>query len=66
MPFCNDLIGHAKLVHDMLHELDFLGGIELDEWLLLYPFSELVDSHIDVLKATQSSFEGSNHIKSPT
>jgi len=54
------------MIHDIPQELDYLGGIELDEWLVVDPFSELVNSHIDVLETTRSSFEGSNHVKPPT
>jgi len=54
------------MIHDIPHELDCLGGIECDEWLVLYPFGELVNSHIDVLETTRSSFEGFNHVEPPT
>ena len=53
------------MVHNVLHELDYLCSVKLDEWLVLYPLSELVNSHIDVLKTTRCSFEGSNHVEPP-
>jgi hypothetical protein len=28
---CDDSIGHAILIHNVLHELDYLSSIELDE-----------------------------------
>ena len=59
----NDPIGHTKPVHNVLHELDCLCDVELDEWIVFYLLSELVNSHVDVLKATRCSFERSNHVE---
>ena len=56
-------IGHAKAMHDILYELDYLGGTKLDKRLVFNPLSELVDGNINVLKTTFSSFEWSNHVK---
>ena len=38
-------------------------SIKLDEWLVLYPLSELVNSYVDVLKTTWCLFERSNHVE---
>jgi hypothetical protein len=62
----DDPIGHVKLVHNVLHELDCLCSIELDEWLVLYPLGELVDSHVDVFKTTWRVLERSYHVKLPS
>ena len=53
-------------MHYLLHELDCLCGVELDEWFLLDPLGELVDSDVDVLETTRGPFEGSDHIEPPT
>ena len=60
---CNDPIRHTEMVHNILHELDCLCSVKLVEWFVLYPLSELVNSHVDVLKITRCSFERSNHVK---
>jgi hypothetical protein len=62
----DDLIGHAKPAHNVLHELDCLCSIELDEWLILYPLGELVEGHIDVFQTTRCTLERSYHVKPPT
>ena len=53
------------MVHNVLHELDYLCSVKLDEWLVLYLLSELVNSHIDVLETTRCLFEKSNHVEPP-
>ena len=58
-------IRHTEPVHNVLHEFDYLCSIELDEWLVLYPLSKLINSYVDVLETTRCSFEGSNHVKPP-
>ena len=63
---CNDPIGHTEPIHNVLHEFDCLCSIKLYKWLVLYPLSELVNSHVDVLETTWCSFERSNHVKPPT
>jgi hypothetical protein len=51
------------LVKNALHKLDCLGRSEFDQRLVLNLLCKLVNSHIDVLEASEGSLEWSNHIK---
>jgi hypothetical protein len=56
---CDDSIGHAEAMHEVLNELDYFGYAVFFEWLVLDPFSELVNSHEDVLETAFSFLERS-------
>jgi hypothetical protein len=55
----DDSIGHAKMVHDVLDELNCFGCAVFYEWLVLDLFGELVNSHKDVLKIALSFLDRS-------
>ena len=47
---CDDSIGHAKAVHNVLDELDCFGCAVFCEWFVFDPLGELVNCYEDVLE----------------
>jgi hypothetical protein len=56
---CDDSIGYAEAVHDVLDGLDCFGCAIFYLWLVLDPLGELVNSHEDILKTAFSFLERS-------
>jgi hypothetical protein len=56
---CDDSIGHAEAVLDILDELDCFGCAVFLKWFVLDPLGELVNSHKDVVKTTLGFLERS-------
>ena len=47
---CDDSIGHAKAVHNVLDEHDYFGCAVFCEWIEFNPLGELVNCYEDVLE----------------
>ena len=62
---CDDSVGHAKTMHDILDELNCLGCAVLDEWFVFDPFGELVNGHKNVLETALSSLKRSYLVQPP-
>src|SRR4051812_23194311 len=61
----DDPVGYTVTAHEPLEELDGRLSCDLPHRLHFWPLCELVDGHVQVLKAPDSAGEGAQYVEPP-